>query len=367
MCPRLLFPASLFLIACSSSSGPEPIRASGDRAVSPPLGEREADAAAPPQLPDSAVSDPKEPSSKPVDPYASTLEVYAIHAPTSQLNATGLMWTTPGGLSRQVLLNEAGSAVLDFRHSIGHATVKLDCAAAAGRANDHFYGGMTTANDEDLRNLVLTTQVGLGVMFETVAGRFNTEAEVQADIDYAIQHGGTNFIRFGIDTLTCQRLVDYAREYQKRGIDQRYGLAVRPLYQEGAGCSAFAVSFLELANLLEADHRAGWMFKVRVPSFTDPWIGSPEPLIGGSRNPGVKIPVTRVASLTRAWATPQEPGIDIEGWDPTLMTDWIDAAIDKALADGSEKVEVNGKLRGLVLDRSTVKATPDLVNQTFFR
>lgn len=279
------------------------------------------------------------------------------------------MWTSPGGLTRQVLLNEAGAAVLDFKHTIGHAAVRLDCAATPTRAAAKFAGAMTNANDADFRDMVLTEQVGLGVMFESVAGRLQDDAEIQADLDAAKQSGGMNYVRFGIDADVCQKLVDYAAEYRQRGIDKVYGLAVRPLYGEGAGCSAFAVSFLELGGLLEQRFRDAWSFHVRVPMWTAPLIGSPEPLIGGARNPGVKIPVTRVASLTRDWASPTEEGVDIAGWDPTQMNESIDGYIDDALAhpNGGAKVETTGKLRGLLLDRTKVAPSPALSTGNYFQ
>lgn len=305
-------------------------------------------------------------STPPADPFASSLTVYAIHAPTSQLNPAGLMWTSPGGLTRQVLLNEAGAAVLNFKHTIGHASVKLECAATATAPAGKFVGAMTNADDAELRGLVLDKQVGLGVMFDSVKGRFQTEAEVQADVDAGIKDGGMSYVKLGIAADVCQRLLDYERAYVAAGLDKVYGLAVSPLRKEGAGCSAFAVSFLELANLLEPRFASTWAFHVRAPMYTQPIVGTPEPLIGGTKNPGVLVPMTRVASLTRGWAAPNEDGIDIAGWDPTQMQESLDKIITQALADGSEKVEVQGKLRGLLLDRRSTVATPALMGGTFF-
>jgi hypothetical protein len=294
------------------------------------------------------------------------MTIYAMHAPHSQLNPNGLVWSSPGDLTRQVLLNEAGAAVLQFKHTIGHASVRLDCAATTSRPAGHFAGGMTNANPNDFGVLVLNDGVGLGVMFEKVDGRLQTEDEQKADIDDGIQTGSANFIRYGIDPNVCQSLLAFTDEYKKLGLDKTYGLPWRPLYKEGGGCSAFVMAYLELANLITPEIRNAWAFAVRVPMYTQPLIGSPEPLIGGTRNPGVSVPVSRVMSLTRDWATPQEDGLDIAGWDPTQMSLWIDAAIEKALATGSDKVEINGKLRGLLLDRTNVQAAPALTNGTYW-
>lgn len=359
-------PLVLAALAVAACSGAEPASSTAQSAPPPSPAAGQSAQPAPPSepVPTSPVVTPS-PSSN--DPFASTLTVFAIHAPTSTLNPDGLMWTSPGGLTRQVLLNEAGAVALGFTHTIGHATVRVDCAATAGRAAARFAGAMTNADDAEFRTLVLDKGVGLGVMFEGVKGRLQTEAELSADEAIGKANGGMNFVRFGIAADVCHRLLDYAAEYQKLGIDKTYGLAVRPLHKEGAGCSAFVVSFLELANLLEPRFRAAWAFKVRVPKFTEPWIGVPEPIVGGSMNPGVTVPVTRVASLTRGWATPQEEGFDSEGWDPTQMNVSIDAIIDAALKSGAEKVEQQGKLRGLLLDRTQVPATPALMSGAFWK
>lgn len=362
---RLAFAASVLALGCSSESAGSGSAAANAPAPAPTGTVSGAPAASSaPSADPSASATPK--TDPPADPFASSLTVYAIHAPTSQLNPAGLMWTSPGGLTRQVLLNEAGAAVLNFKHTIGHASVKLECAATPSAPAGKFVGAMTNADDTELRGLVLDKQVGLGVMFDSVKGRFQTEAEVQADVAAGIKDGGMSYVKFGLAADVCQRLLDYERAYVAAGLDKVYGLAVSPLKKEGAGCSAFAVSFLELANLLEPRFASAWAFRVRAPMYTQPLVGSPEPLIGGTRNPGVLVPVTRVASLTRGWAAANEDGIDIAGWDPTEMQESLDKIITQAVADGSEKVEVQGKLRGLLLDRRSIAATPALMNGTFF-
>lgn len=360
----------LGLACCADpASGPEGGGSGGGsepaaRASSPalPAPKTEADSAS--AAPTTPATSPTGPAS--ADPFASTLTLYAIPAPSSTLNPSGLTWDSPGNLTRQVLFNEAGASLFDVTHTIGHAGVRVDCAATETRPAERFVGGMTNANDGDLRALILDEQVGLGVMFDDVPGKVESEASLQATLDDREKNGRMAFVRFGIASDVCHALLDYERAYEQLGIGQRYGLAARPLHKEGAGCSAFAMSFLELANLIEPRFRESWSFQVRVPMWTQPVVGSPEPLVGGRRNPGVKVPVSRIATLTRGWASPDEDGIDLFGWDPTRMFTWIDAVAARAQTDGSEKVEVRGKTRGLVLDRSGVAPSAALANRTFW-
>lgn len=302
--------------------------------------------------------------SEPEDAHVLTL--YAIPAPSSTLNPAGLSWQTPGGLVRRVLVNEAGAYVLDFKRTIGHAGVRVSCAASNGRPAEHFMGSMTNVDSGDFNALVIDQKIGLGMLFDNVPGRLESEAELQATVTEREGNGKMAFVEMHVSGDTCHALVDYAKAYSAANVQKNYGLAARPLYKEGAGCSAFSMSFLELANLLEPRFVQGFSFSVRVPKYTAPLIGSAEPLVGGTKNPGVQVPITRLTTLTRDWAKPTEEGYDLFGWDPTQMYQWIDEKAAAAQIDSSERVAVHGRAKGLVLDRRTVAPKPELTNRTFF-
>jgi hypothetical protein len=300
------------------------------------------------------------------DPEAYTLTLFAIAAPKSLLNQSGISWVSPGALVRTTLINEGGSVFAGFTRSIGHAGVEVKCDAYDGKGAGLFYGSQTTKNSSDLTDKVLTEQVGLGMMIDNVPGRIEPENELRASVDDRIASGGMSYVRFQISPKTCHALLAYQKAYVAAGVDARYGLRARPLYKEGAGCSAFSMAFLELANVTDPDMRTAWSFNVRIPLWTDPLFGSPEPLIGGTMYPANKIPVTRASTLTRDWAKPSEAGVDLFGWDPTLMHQWIDAEAQKSLPAG-RKAESKGKARGLVIDRRMQSAAPELTAGTFFK
>jgi hypothetical protein len=118
--------------------------------------------------------------------------------------------------------------------------------------------------------------------------------------------------------------------------------------------------------LIEARFAANWSVGVRVPYWTAPLIGSPEPLIGGSLYPDNQVPLLRIATLTRSWADADEDGVDLLAWDPTLMDRAIHGWARAARRDGSEPVEVDGQAWGLVLDRRRTTPLPQLMNGKFF-
>jgi hypothetical protein len=300
------------------------------------------------------------------DPEAYTLTLFAIAAPTSLLNQSGISWVSPGALVRTTLINEGGSVFAGFTRSIGHAGVEVKCDNYDGKPAGQFYGSQTTKNSSDLKDKVLKEQIGLGMMIDNVPGRIEPESELRASVDDRIANGGMSYVRFQIAPKTCHALLAYQKAYVTAGVDARYGLKARPLYKEGAGCSAFSMAFLELANVVDTEMRAAWSFNVRIPLWTDPLLGSPEPIIGGTMYPTNIIPVARVSTLTRGWAKPTEEGVDLFGWDPTLMHQWIDTEAQKVLPAG-RKAEAKGKARGMVIDSRIQSPSPELSAGTFFR
>jgi hypothetical protein len=276
------------------------------------------------------------------------LTLYAIPAP----KLTGLSWDTPGALARRTLFNEG----LGFSHGIGHAGVRVDCGATADRPAAHFQGAMTDIGEE-FRDMVLKEHAGLGVLFRTVTGTLESEDSLQHGVeDHFRGDGRVAFLRIGVSSATCRGLLDYVKEYDALDIEKRYGF-VRPSFKEGSGCSAFALSFLKLAGLVEPYMQKEWKFDVLVPMT----------LIGGTTNPGNDVSVARLLMLGRPWAAATEPHLRLNGWDPTLMFKSIRTHTKQALEDGSALVEKRGRALGLVIDRRNVVPSEALTSGHFFR
>jgi hypothetical protein len=274
------------------------------------------------------------------------LTLFAIPAP----RLVGLSWKRPGGLARRTLVSNG----LGLHRSLGHAAVRVQCAATSTRPAEHFQGSVVSTGD-DFRTMVLDEKAGLGVLLRTVPGALETEAQLQPTLDERYQNGRLSFLRFRISPDTCHALVDYARAFQKEDVAARYGF-VRPLNREGAGCSAFSMAFLELARLDEPAFRSAWSFDVRVPLS----------LVGGADNPGNKVTVLDLFTTFRGWAGEDEPHRRLVGWDPTKMFTSIRTRARSALRDHSEVVEKRGRALGLVLDRRTVKPRPELSGGTYW-
>ena len=101
------------------------------------------------------------------------LTLFAIPAP----KLVSLSWKSPGGLARRTLINEG----FGFSRAIGHVFVRVDCGAIAGKPAASRQVGQTSTGDE-FRTMVLKEKAGLGVLFRTVPGALETEAELDATL-----------------------------------------------------------------------------------------------------------------------------------------------------------------------------------------
>ena len=274
--------------------------------------------------------------------FEDELTLWAIPAPLP----LGLTWRRPGPLVRRTILNEG----LDLNRGIGHAGVTLSCAATADHPATHWQGSVRSTGD-DFRGMVFDDKAGMGILFATIPGRLEREDELQATLDLRARRGRLAWMRVGIPSDSCHALLDYVAAAEDREVNAQYGF-VRPLYQEGAGCSAFSVAFLELAGLVEPWMREEWIFDVAIPMA----------LVGGELNSGNPIGLGRLMTITRGWAQPGEPQLRLNGWDPTFMFQSIHA---RTLA-GDGWVEQRGRAQGLVLDRRDQPPTAALLEGSYF-
>ncbi|MFO0666485.1 MAG: hypothetical protein U0174_21195 [Polyangiaceae bacterium] len=273
--------------------------------------------------------------------------LYAIAAP----KLVGLSWKSPGALARRTLFNEG----LGASNAIGHVQIGIHCAATVTKPAVHIETGQSNVGD-DFRKMVLEEKAGLGVMFRTVTGVLQTSDDALATLDKQYKTGRATFIRNGVSSETCHALADYVREYQARGVQKNYGF-VRPSYQEGSGCSAFGMSAVKLANLLEPYMETEWKFDVKIPMS----------LIGGTTNPGNHVSVARLLVLGRPWAREGEASLRLNGWDPTLMYKSIQLRARKGIEDGSLTVQKRGRSLGIIVDRRSVKGSAGLLSGKYFK
>lgn len=270
----------------------------------------------------------------------------------------GLDWSTPQRLGKTML--EGYSAyVRELKgvrvHPIGHVAVELKCDTSAFGPAIHFSTAMEPSSNTEAARVLLVDQAGLGVLFFDLKGELDDTAYVQKTNAKHVKMGkGMNFVTFKIRPSSCQRLVQYYSEYIARGYGAHYGLQNRPRYGEGAGCSAFGISFIDIAGFLTDEWKTAWSRTIVAPAA----------LTGGQLNPGNKVPFSSILKdidSTRRWAYDWEPHYSIFFYDPDLIYAWVNDVYEREShqALGEAELTSMGPLRGLIIDRTSVETPTD--------
>jgi hypothetical protein len=240
-------------------------------------------------------------------------------------------WSSPGALALSGLKNR-----LSFQSRfMGHVFVEFKCR------DKKYLTGMVGKNFDYL-NQILIKQRGLGVLFHSFEGRMEEAVDVEREIHELSQTGERlNFVRFLLNVGQCERVESYYTEYKDKNVGRYYGLANRPRYGEGAGCSAFGASFVEVAGQMDFNLKESWSHSVNIPlklagpPVTDQGVNLFEVMIGGG-----------------SWASEQEAHQKLFFWDPDKMFNWVKKRISLSAVEKQFKVERLNGAQGIVFDRS---------------
>jgi len=250
----------------------------------------------------------------------------------------GINWTSPKKLFRSVAANYF--SFLPF--FMGHVALEVSCSDLENK-QQHFFTGMTYKNMEPISKL-LFDQAGLGVMFEKWPGEEEDLSSYQGIIEQLKKPGqkqGITFASFKISKDSCSRLVNYHREFKEHNIGRYYTLYGRPLYGEGAGCSAYGISFLEVAGLLNQEMVKAWSYTINLP----------KSLIGAPFFPENKVPIWKFFTEKGSqWGNSSPDNIPLFFWEPDKMHSWVMAEL-KNPASIYKKIKIY-KTEGIWIDQS---------------
>jgi hypothetical protein len=260
---------------------------------------------------------------------AQELTLYIYPAPA------GMNWESPNKLLSSYAKNSVCAKGGTKRHAMGHVVVELKdekSYALVGAAAENNYG---------MSSKVLSEGYGFGAFYYGFKGRLQ-EADVNLpDLEPRLAAGEAAYIRIKLGRENFTRLQQYLKEYKERGYDRIYNGKNRPLYGGGAGCSAFGISFLEVAEL-------------PLKEMTDQWIVSvaiPHALIGGPEGNGLFVPLGKIM-LTGKWADTTKQAYRMASYyDPTMMYNSIVKAHDEEGFSGGVK-EMKAKAKGFFFDFS---------------
>jgi len=238
------------------------------------------------------------------------------------------------------------------KHAMGHVYIEL-----AGPDHSTFVESVKKQLFISGRKDVMDGY-GLGMLFAGIDGRLGFDKTVTQNLAHHCHNGEIAFIKARISADNYQRLANYLREYQERGYDRIYNGLNKPREGLGAGCSAFGVSFFEVAGILQPGWEDSWVAEVKVPFH----------LIGGPTT-GNAVPLSEVF-IAKQWAGSDEPFRLFRIIDPYLIFEWINekwtALMKEDNSDSTAEIDgklqvcpvMLGKARGLVYDFSGFP-TPD--------
>lgn len=166
-------------------------------------------------------------------------------------------WTSPRTMAWSVLKGEI-KARQGGSHQVGHGMIELYCEAQGEDKPVNLLTAITTDDGVDEKPLLLKQKVGLGLFFTPEAGRLETPPEIADTLAEHLESGRVRFIQFQINHANCMRTARYYKEFVERGYDRHYGYPGRPRYGQGAGCTPYAYSYLEVAGVMTKEMRDAW-------------------------------------------------------------------------------------------------------------
>lgn len=231
---------------------------------------------------------------------AQELTIYSIPAPHK------LQWKSPGQLVFSYLRSSFSSSVYRNKHPIGHMLVHLK------DSTHEVITGVSAVRHAGMTRKVLFNVYGLGILFEKIKGQLDETAHNLPEILRRAERGDIAFIRFRISQAAFDRVWNYYEAYKEKELFKIYNGQNHPFTGEGAGCSAFAFSFLETAGLQDMIPDA--ICKID--------RGVPASLI---REPGIqrKVSIFRLL-FSRKWAADKDPQAShYHTYEPTWLYNWI--------------------------------------------
>jgi hypothetical protein len=234
--------------------------------------------------------------------HADELKLHFLHSPL------GVNWQTPWKLAFSTLKNQIAPVGKKRAYSISHVFVEVKCDSTG----KHIFRGMTSAPGTEDRDLVFKAKYGLGTMFHSYKGVLEKDESIIKDLAPYEGHKRHAELAIKVSPQACERMLSYASEYESLGYGAMYsGLQADPLKREGSGCSAFGVSFMRVAGLMD--------------NFTKEWIESidiPTRFIGGPLT-GKKVNILYILTHPGARWSDKEKHIHLDAWNPEKMHAWV--------------------------------------------
>jgi hypothetical protein len=232
-------------------------------------------------------------------------------------------WTSPGSLSYTAEESFLLSEKCDY--ALGHMFVQL----ISPLLKEPLYSGMAVKSRKGLERLVLKDKIGMGILGIENEGFLENNKKLIKNTAILLKKNKINALKIKINEKAAIRIIRFIEKFDiadesGNKPSNYYGGVFWPLYEnEGAGCSAFAMSILHLAGF-SMEELEKWKIDVKIPM----------DLIGGDLNNGKKVKFQEVKNAERWYegqGLPNKDFVDFSIFDPSLLYKWINLELSKII------------------------------------
>lgn len=264
-------------------------------------------------------------------------------------------WSSPHSLRKSLIKNYLKNIFRKDRYLMGHTYIELQSAGGA-----EVVTGMHSISRDEQKQLVFQEHYGLAILGAELMGEMDNSDELGIRLDKCFRKGEVSFIRIFVNDEAFERMIAFYQGYKSR-IDSLgapakcYGGAYWPRYYgEGSGCSAYVISYLDVAGIMQSEFDQ-WKIRINIPMA----------LIGGPYNPGQEVDMKDIRKCD-SWADSGTDGVDYESFwifDPTLMHEWV-LEKNADLGQGEDffftPVQM-GKCKGIEIDARSLPVPSDQI------
>lgn len=212
-----------------------------------------------------------------------------------------LDWSTPRSLFKTAFKNRWDGGGRPF----GHVYVDLVCDGKRL---------VTSTRSKDFNPIseFVWEGRGLGILYHTYAGDLESGERLEKELSRRLTEGRLLTMDYSVSYAHCKRMLKYFEEYKALNVARSYGLPHRPQFAEGGTDAAFAVSFLDVAGVINERDREEWLRSLNIPlAYSGP------PLQDETVN------FIKVLFGATEWGKVKDPHRKLQFYEPQKMYNWI--------------------------------------------
>ena len=257
-----------------------------------------------------------------------------------------LDWSSPRSIHKSTINCYLRTIHKRDNYLLGHVAVSLKSPLL----DKPLLTTQTSCGMKEKKELIFKKKIGLAILGVALPGRMEPSLELIHKLKVYAKREKLTFIRYKISEKAAKRMIDFVKLYSQKTESNFaqcdfYGGSFWPRYKnEGAGCSSFGITLLDLVGIKSPEFE-DWKIKVNIPMN----------LIGGSLNEGKKIK-SKDINRTRNWnngnGTPNVNFVKYGVYDPSLMYNWVKQKLKDRYAQYQVVCE-NG-IYGLQVDATAV-------------